>query len=256
MYNMKYYYIHHNNFLKGWSIGDLFNSLLYLSQFEKKEQITLLTHESLVAFVEYVFPGLIDVFVFEHDNSITFISIHKTFIHLPKIIHGPLHLKTHDVFIHSDNKLLPDDSILFILNRSDQYLLNSDTVHTILKVCSNHKVYIRNVVDNNTYKKSFVQIKNCISYEENLMCLIESCMKKRIKIIMNRSGLVDALGYISKLPIFLLFPECPNWLHTFSFRSHDQNVYLKSKMNPNIMEYFLNKDNSDLEQQLKIFLNK
>lgn len=35
---MKNYFIHDNNYQKGWSIGDLFNSLLYLSQQRKEEK--------------------------------------------------------------------------------------------------------------------------------------------------------------------------------------------------------------------------
>ena len=40
----KYYYIHIHNWQKGWSIGDLFNSLLFLlSEKRTNEKIILLT---------------------------------------------------------------------------------------------------------------------------------------------------------------------------------------------------------------------
>jgi len=252
----KYYYIHIHNWQKGWSIGDLFNSLLFLlSEKRTNEKIILLTHESFVPFVKCIFPDLIDEFVF-NDNNNNFVSIHKDFVKLASIINAPLNLKiNHRLLLNNNDKLLPNNSILLILNRSDQYLLNIDVTNIILKTCSNKNVYIRNVIDNHTYQKSYVKYNYCQSYEEDLMCLIESCMKRQIKIIMNRCGLVDALGYITQIPIFILYTQTPNWIKNFNFSVHIGNKYLNEKMNPNITEYFINNNNIDLEQKLNIFLN-
>lgn len=86
------------------------------------------------------------------------------------------------------------------------------------------------------------------------MCLIESCIKRKIKIIMNRSGLVDVLGYITKNPIFILFPPNPPWIKGFNFEKHKKNKYLKKILNPNITEYFISDKNDDLDSKLKLFL--
>ena len=287
---MDYFFIHWQNFLYGHSIGDVFCSLLYLSQKIKKNKIALLTHESLVPFIKYIFPDLIDEFIFHPDteyqmtlpilkndirymyysndfyvnlsNNITrFHRNQQPFCNLHNIINRELNLKMDDNLLNNNNdKLIPNNSILLILNRSDQTLLNEDIIETIFKKCSNRKVYIRNVVDNSSYKKSYIKHQNILSYEENLMCLIESCMKKDIKIIMNRCGLVDTLGYISKIPIFIIYPDA--WLKDYNFSIHKENKFLNDLMNPNITEYFINNDNSnnfsihDLEKKLDLFLNK
>lgn len=81
---MKYYFIHVPNYTKGLSIGDLFNSLLILSQNKKEDKITLLTHKSLVPFVKFAFPNLIDKFVFTHSDKFT--RIHQNFTKLPTLI--------------------------------------------------------------------------------------------------------------------------------------------------------------------------
>lgn len=96
---------------------------------------------------------------------------------------------------------------------------------------------------------------NCVSYEEDLTSLIESCLKRKIKIIMNRSGLVDTLAYITKIPIFILYPKTPGWIKNFNFSVHKKNKYLKIAMNPNITEYFINNYNTDLEHKVSLFLN-
>ena len=251
---MKYYFIHQPNYKNGWSIGDLFCSLIYLSHQEKKEKITLLTHESLVPFVKCIFPNLIDEFVF--NRYVNFVSIHINFVRLAGIINAPLNLKINHMLLNKNNdKLLPNNSVLLILNRSDQYVLKDDVINIISKTSSNKNVYIRNVTDNRTYTKSYVKYNGFKSYEEDLMCLIESCMKRRIKIIMNRNGLVDVLGYITHIPIFILYPENPDWIKDFNFSHHKKNKYLNNAMNPNITEYFINNDNIDLEQKLISFLN-
>jgi hypothetical protein len=251
---MKYYYVHFPNFQKGYSIGDLFNSLLVLSQHEKNEKNTLLIHKSLVPFVKCIFPGLIDEFIFYPDSN-HFTRIHKNFVLISNIINSPLSLKIDHKLFDINNKLLPNDSILLILNCSKQSLLNQDITNTILKECSNKKIYIRNVIDNPNYKNSIVKHNNCKSYEEDLMSLIESCIKRKIKIIMNRNGLVDVLAYITKIPIFIIYPDDSDWIQYFNFGCHKKNEYLNNAMNPNITEYFISNNNNDLEQKLHKFLN-
>jgi hypothetical protein len=246
-------YIHDSNLYKGWSIGDLFNSLVYLRQEHKGDKIVVASHKSLHPLIHFLFGDIVSHCI-EHKTQFTKL-IHTTFVDLIHKIRVPIQLHYTMSLLDTipDEHLLPNNTILLICNRSDNNLLPAHVIDDILNVTRNQSVYIRNVIDNSFYKPSFLTL-DIPNYSHDLMSLVKSCMTRKIKIIMYRCGLVDMLAYISTIPIFLIFPSEPKWVEEFSFEAQSKNVFLRPSQ---ISEYKLSQYSQDaFKSQLKTFIEQ
>jgi hypothetical protein len=200
---MKEIFIHHDNLLKGWCIGDLFSSLVYY-RYTNNDKIVVVTHKTLHALTLFLFGD----FVIECSDVLTpnTIGIHKMFTEIPSVANSILKINYNISLLSSipEEELLPNDSVLLILNRSDNYVLSKYIIDDILVSCKSKKTFIRNVKDNEIYKSSYLELEGIEEYTFSLMALIKSCMTRNIKIIMQRAGISEVFAYISNNPVFII----------------------------------------------------
>ena len=250
---MKRVLIHHLNLLKGWSIGDLFSSLVYY-RYTNKDKIIVVTHKTLHALTLFLFGD----FVMECSDVLTpnTIQIHRMFTEIPNVSDNILNINYNKSLLSSipEEELLPNNSVLLILNRSDNYILPANIINEILSGCKSKQTFIRNVKDNEIYKSSYLELEGIPEYTFGLMCLIKSCMTRNIKIIMQRAGISEVFAYISINPIFIIYPEEPKWIEEFTFTKLYKNEHLKPLCS--ITEYMLKDyETTDFISKLNSFID-
>jgi len=244
---MKYISFHDGILYKGINLGDLFCSLLALKNiYNGPDKIICCAHNTFHELIMFLFSDFVSECInYRPDNTPI---IHSPFIGLSNIITKKITFSYNYKYFDNidDNMLLPDNSTLIILHTSSQDLLHSIIIDNILNVCKDKNYYIRNVIDNKEYDKTY--IVNEKQYKHSLMALFKSCMTRKIKIIMVRNGFADVLAYNCKIPMFIIYPigglkvgELKEW----NFNIHNKNKYLTEAINPNIYEYYLEKYNKD-----------
>jgi hypothetical protein len=245
--------IHDINLLKGWCIGDLFSSLVYY-RYTNPKSIVVVTHKSLHALTLFLFGD----FVIECSDVFTAntIGIHRNFTQIPSVANSILNINYNRSLLSSipEDELLPNNSVLLILNRSDNYVLPAHIINDIVSSCKSQNTFIRNVKDNEIYKSSYLKLEGVGEYTCSLMALIKSCMTRNIKIIMQRAGISEVFAYISNNPIFIIYPESPDWITNFTFK----HLYNNDNMKPrcSITEYMLqNYEKNDFIGKLNDFVN-
>ena len=80
-------------------------------------------------------------------------------------------------------------------------------------------------------------------------------MTRNIKIIMQRAGISEVFAYISTNPLFIIYPDTPNWIEQFSFEKLYNNDNLKPMCQ--ITEYMLRKyEKNDFIGKLNTFIEE
>jgi hypothetical protein len=250
---MKRVIIHNINLTKGLCIGDLFSSLVYY-RYNNPKGIVVVTHKSLHDLTLFLFGD----FVIECSDVFTqnTIRIHRNFTEIPSVANSILKINYNISLLSSirEDELLPNNSVLLMLNRSDNYVLPEHIINDILSSCKSHNTFIRNVKDNEIYKSSYLKLEGIPEYTFGLMALMKSCITRNIKIIMQRAGISEVFAYISINPIFIIYPESPEWIKNFTFK----DLYNNDNLRPmcKITEYMLtNYEKNDFVGKLNDFVN-
>jgi len=248
---MERVFIHDLNLYNGWSIGDLFSSIINY-RFTNKNDLIVVTHKSLHTLTLFLFGD----FVKECSDILTSDTkrIHIPFTDTPRLANTKITINYNTSILDSipNDELLPENSIVLLLNRSDNYVLPHNIINDILSVCKGKNTFIRNVIDNKKYTSSYLTL-DIPEYTYSLMSLLKSCIQRNVKIIMQRAGICEVFAYTSTNPIFIIYPTTPASMEDFTFSDRYTNEFIKPTCK--ITEYLLkNYDTNEFTSKLRDFV--